>query len=108
MRRTNTGALRRFPTGHTGGGEKHVERHREAVDVAPRTLARITVIPVMMSRSHSGADAEQLIGNSAFLRAAPAIDVPSVGKRTLGESEADVLLLDARHSRPSVVYRAIV
>jgi DNA-binding response OmpR family regulator len=39
---------------------------------------------------------------------APAIDARSLAKRTLSASHADVVLLDARNARPSVVYRAIV
>jgi DNA-binding response OmpR family regulator len=62
-----------------------------------------------MARSLSDpSDAERLIGQSAFLRAVPAIDARTLAKRTLDASGADVLLLDARNSRPSVVYRAIV
>ena len=114
MRRTNTGAVRRFPVGQGGGGgaEQEVHRQRGSAELptVQRTLARITVVPVIMSRGLSGlpSEVEQLIANSSFLRGAPAIDAAGLGKRTLAESEAEVLLLDARHSRPSVVYRTIV
>jgi DNA-binding response OmpR family regulator len=72
-------------------------------------LSRITVVPVIMARPLSEASSEtgRLIADSAFLRAAPAIDARSLSKRVLANSDADVLLLDARYSRPSVVYRVI-
>jgi DNA-binding response OmpR family regulator len=68
------------------------------------------VVPVFMARQlgQGPSEAEQLVRRSAFLRAAPAIDARSLGKRTVAATEGDVLLLDARHSRPSVVYRTIV
>jgi DNA-binding response OmpR family regulator len=53
------------------------------------------------------ANTEQVIGESAFLRAAPAIPARGLVKRTLESSGADVLLLDGRECRPSVTYRAI-
>jgi DNA-binding response OmpR family regulator len=73
-------------------------------------LSRITVIPVVMSRTAPDASdpVEQLLGASPILRALPAIEARSLGKRALAASDADVLLLDARNGRPSVVYRAIV
>lgn len=111
MRRTNTGALRRLPLAHSGGGGQDASRPEGTPESSPpqRTLSRITVVPVFMARSPADlSEVERLVGSSAFLRLAPAIDARSLGKRTLGASHADVVLLDARHSRPSVVYRAIV
>lgn len=112
MRRSNTGAVRRLPPGQDGGGQQESRPQRGAVD-APgpqRKLSRITVLPVIMSRSPSElpAEVDRLIANSSFLSAAPRIEAPSIGKRTLADSKADVLVLDARNARPSVVYRVIV
>jgi DNA-binding response OmpR family regulator len=59
-------------------------------------------------RAEQSSDAEQFAGPSAFLQFAPALDARNLSKRTLSAASADVLLLDARDSRPSVVYRAIV
>src|ERR1043165_3123837 len=112
MRRTNTGALRNFPANHAGGIDHGVQQRPGGGESASpkRTLSRITVVPVFMARpeTEGPSGVELLVQNSAFLRAAPAVDARNLGKRTLGANEADVLLLDARHARPSVVYRAIV
>jgi DNA-binding response OmpR family regulator len=68
------------------------------------------VVPVFIGRQEAGGPSrvELLVRNSAFLQAAPAIDARNLGRRTLGSAHAEVLLLDARSARPSVVYRAIV
>lgn len=73
-----------------------------------RTLARISVVPVLLRGADKGFDASGLIGPSSSLRVSDPIDVRSLNKRTLVSTAGDVLLLDARHTRPSVVYRAIV
>lgn len=112
MRRTNTGALRRLSTTHVGGGDQPVRHRRrpEEPSSPQRTLSRITVVPVFMGRQavEGPTSVELLVRHSGILRAAPALDARSLSKRTLGAIEADVLLLDARNSRPSVAYRAIV
>ena len=66
------------------------------------------MLPVTVARPDSEHSFEVLVGRSAFLQMSPAIDARSLGKRTLNASHADVVLLDARDARPSVVYRAIV
>src|SRR5690348_13136900 len=112
MRRTNSGALRRPSTGHAGGAEQEVQRRHapEETSTPQRTLSRVTVVPVFMSRPlmHGASEVELMVKRIGTLRAAVPIEARSLGKRTLAESDAEVLLLDARRSRPSVVYRAIV
>lgn len=109
MRRTNTGALRGPSRGHLGG-QQAVHRPGSGESRVARTLTRISVVPVVMGGrvSERCAEIARMIGASAFLQTTEPVDIRSLSKRTLGGSGGEVVLLDGRHTRPSVVYRAIV
>src|ERR1041385_1916566 len=107
MRRANAGAMRHLPTRHPGEGGG-VVRPAPAESPTPRTLSRISVVPVIMAGSEGQVAAlEDLIGASSLLRVAAPVEAKNLGRRGLG-ADVDVLLIDARRARPSVVYRAIV
>jgi DNA-binding response OmpR family regulator len=71
-------------------------------------LARITVLPVVISRSafETGTVAT-LLPADGLLHAAEAIQPRGASARAFETSHADVLLLDARDTRATLVYRAI-
>ena len=110
MRRTNAGVAQRISLTHPrdGGAETVVRRgpDDQGPPAAP-PLSRITVIPVVVSRSLLESPAVS-ISDGAFVRMSEAMHARSVSQRTIESRAADVVLLDARESRPTLVYRSIV
>ena len=109
MRRTNAGAARRLSLAHPGrerGAGTEVQRGGDDQIPAP-PLSRITVLPVVVSRTLLDAPAITL-SDGAFVRMADSVHARSISSRTLEGRSADVVLLDARDSRPTLVYRTIV
>ena len=116
MRRSNGGAARSLSIGHgrpaggAGQADTSARRRPEADLDRPHTpLSRITILPVVVSRSlfETGSVAS-LLPADGLLQAAEAIQPRDATERALHASGADVLLLDARETRPTLVYRAIV
>jgi DNA-binding response OmpR family regulator len=110
MRRTNSGAARRISLAHPARGRgSETAVRRRANDQAPPSppLSRITVIPVVVSPALLDSPAVS-ISDGAFVRMSEAVHARSVNQRIVDSRGADVILLDARESRPTLVYRAIV
>lgn len=109
MRRTNAGAARRMAITRPGRGggtqDEGARRSPPEPDLSPRTpLSRITALPVAVNPSVS---AVKQADHTALVRIVDGITARSVSPRLLEASGADVVLLDARASRPTMAYRAV-
>src|SRR4051794_40508732 len=109
MRRTNTGAARHLVVARPGRGPGAVEpivRQTPEPGLASRApLSRITVLSVVLGQSSP--EERDRRDNAALIRIIDSIPARSVSPRVLEGSGADVVLLDARASRPTLAYRAI-
>lgn len=89
--------------GTEGGGAR---QSSPEADFSPRApLSRITVLPVAVSPSASLPQTQTK--PAALVRIIDGITARSVSHRLLEASGADVVLLDARASRPTLAYRAV-
>jgi DNA-binding response OmpR family regulator len=108
MRRSNAGAARHISLAHPGRDRRVETTKRGGLDTqAPPPLSRVTVLPVVVSRALLDTPAVAM-PDGAFVRMAEAVHARSVSSRTVEGRGADVVLLDARDSRPTLVYRTIV
>ena len=115
MRRSNGGAAPNLSISHgrhpgsvAGGAGRSARRREQAIDQPQAPLSRITVLPVVVSRALCEAgNIATLLPADGLVRATGAIQPRSVTSRVLDASGADVILMDARETRPSILYRAI-
>lgn len=112
MRRSNSGAARTMPLALV---DRRSTRSPElmAQAVQPRgvasSLTRLAILPAHLSSdSLLGQDLANLFDETSALAIVDPVDVGELKHDALIRSAADVLLLDARRTRPAVVYRAIV
>jgi DNA-binding response OmpR family regulator len=71
-------------------------------------LSRLTVLPVNVLQSHAVDEPAVQLGVGTALRTVEPVYARTIARRVLEACEADVVLLDARGSRPTLAYRAIV
>lgn len=105
MRRTNTGEARAVPLALVSA------KAPSAQPVASSNMpSHITILPVSVARDVRVAE-KTAFGDlrlaGGIVTASECVHVADVNRSLLHSTRADVLLLDARHARPSSVYRAI-
>lgn len=74
----------------------------------PHALSRITVLPVVVSASlFESGNVRTHLPADGLVHAVGAVQPRGASSRVFDASGADVILLDARETRPTLVYRAI-
>lgn len=112
MRRLNSSAARSLSIGHQRRDES-LEIPRAWKDSGPEhpqtPLSRLTVLPVVVSRSlYQAWQTTTLLAPAGLIRVAAPVQPRNVVRQVIGGAGADVVMLDGRDSRPTLVYRAIV
>jgi DNA-binding response OmpR family regulator len=112
MRRLNSGAARSLSIGHQrrDAGLEVLRSRKDSGPERPQTpLSRLTVLPVVVSRSlYQAGETTTLLAPDGLIRVATPVQPRNVDRQVIGDAGADVVMLDGRDSRPTLVYRAIV